>query len=205
MNSNVSKQDLAEIVGVSVETVDSWMRKGIPRQKKGRTVTFNLAHAAEWFGTRKAMAKYVYKIHELIKPAPPDVATPEAGDTEVEIKNALARARMVERQAYDLVESMTGGDMPGMLQGAQEHYLKCADNLRKLEKDWSQIQLSQGEVVSRSDVDRRFAQTAILIKTRMQAIPSSVAGRCEGLPAAEIAALLTGEIESALTELADKA
>lgn len=179
MSLTLTKNEFSDLCGIGIKTVNQWIGEGLPKETKviggRRRVIIDRTEAAKWlWGKRR------YRYAKAM--TQPTEGEPIVGDSKDKTRDALARARAVEREAYSMLQRC--GQMEKM--ALQEHYMKCADQLRKLENDWAGIQQSRGEVIPRAEVEKTMVDMATAIKNDFLALPDKLAGQCEMLPACEI-------------------
>jgi excisionase family DNA binding protein len=170
--ADLTKRELAELLGVSPAAVERWVQKGIPRKraKFGRGYLFNRVKISEWFATRKSLSKYVYGLVSKRDPAEPQ----ENSDSPV--ISALDRARLAEEQAYAMLQKC--GPMERMV--LMELYAKMSDNRRRLEKDWSVINKSQGSAIDVAAVEINEKEAAEIIRSDLGSFPNRMSGQLSG-------------------------
>ena len=139
--SVLNADDLCAILQVSREAVSRWQKEGLPFEKLGKSrgspVLFVRTKVAEWLATQpKKMHKYVFML------APKSENKPHTGDSVEQFSNTLEAQRLVLEQAARACRENPDNQL------YQSHFNECADNLRKLEKDWPDIQIKAGLCVS---------------------------------------------------------
>lgn len=170
--ADLTKRELAELLGVSPAAVERWVQKGIPRKrsKVGRGYLFSRVEISKWFAARKSLSRYVYKL--VAKHDPDKSALKE----HVVTTSALDRARLAEEQAYAMLQACGPFERMTLM----ELYAKMSDNRRRLEKDWAVINKSQGSARDVADVDASEKEAAEIIRSDLGSFPNRMSGQLSG-------------------------
>lgn len=201
MIKQVDKNTLGKMLGVGPDCIQKWLRAGIPRTKKGKKLIFTLAAVAEWMGKQSiAMHKYIPVLTGDLTSSQqdhPTVQIPTPGDSST-LKDALARARWMEEETFRMAQNCKDA----MKLNLQKHYGEALDNRRKLEKEWSEIQLRLGSVLPSERVHADLAKILETTKDSLLSLPSSYAPRLADSSVEVVAEVLTQAIKETLRSLA---
>ena len=91
----LTKNELAKAIGASVQTVNGWMRNGLPNRKRDgngtrKVVVFDVVEAAEWF-LENGKAKYLVALDEFL----PDRAAADPGSPQPSKLTVLQMAKRI--------------------------------------------------------------------------------------------------------------
>jgi hypothetical protein len=201
---DVSVNELAETLGLTKEGVYRQVRDGLPHRRDGRWLKIDRQAAAEWYAVR-GMTKHALRLCEA-KRAEDVVVQPKAFRVESAVVSTdpldelLAAARKAERDALALYENHATN--PVMAGALLDSHGNAMERRRRVEKDISEIRLSQRNVMPRSEAERELRDMAVEIRTNLLALPAAVAGRCEMRKAGEVHLILVDAINAALRRLA---
>ena len=192
--TELSIDELAQLLDISTDLVNRWMLKGLPRIKKGRKVFFNRVKVAEWLRDMPRLAKYMIRL----LPKQSIAIVPVAGDTVEQFTTMLARAREVEQSSFKAWQTCE----PCLRGVMEEQYMKSADQLRKAEKDWPSIQIAAGDALPKSMVESNLSKILTVLKQNILSVGQSVAVLLTGKTPAESRAIIDSKLQDALRECA---
>lgn len=200
MSMDLTKNEFAKLCGIGSKTVNQWVCEGMPKRmavvNNRKRVMINREKAATWLWSKRR-----YKYAKMMT-MPGDFVPVKTKQTKATASphDSIAQARQLVDDAFRMYQTAPTQEKSFCM----ELYTKLSDNLRKLEKDNPEIQLSKGEVMLRADVERTLAEMSTAIKNDLCAVPDKLAGLLEGLTAGEIQLKLREAIEDALRHLGNQ-
>jgi phage terminase Nu1 subunit (DNA packaging protein) len=193
----VNKAGMAQLFGVSLKTVDDWIRKGAPVLKPGSNgVSYEIDSGpfVEWVRAHRAgisIAEFRKRDQQFHKELA-DVTQKGAGRRSYKFNSADVLAWREGRDAE-------GGATTGSLTSEQ---VRRRYTLANAELKEMQLAEKRGELVSISAVTATLADELTAVRGRLLAMPGRLAGQLAIISdPAEIEAAIDEEVRGALTEL----
>ena len=203
-----SRKELCEALGINVETLKTWIKKGAPRSLPG--FGYHIERLCRWVVSKpngRERSDFRLRAEEILKKISPPKATlgkkgkgKNKKGLEVGLIAALERARQAEVDAYTAhMNYMTEHD--AINTNALDAWQKTLEILRRCENDFTKVLEMRKELVSLKKVQDWMHPLIEQTKMQLLNIPSKLAPQLENLPWHEIQKKIDEEIRSAISKL----
>ena len=194
--SALSKKALAEALDVSVQTINGWMRDGLPSYEMSglgrgsRRRMFDIVAAAEWFATT-GKAKYVFRLDDKL-PRRKDKPDPDADQDQAARMTVL---EMADRMVDDAWSRYQASDHSLKLH-TQEQWEHAVDTRRKLRNDHARSEQSLGGTMPVSEHDRILYESHSIVAQALRALAKKAAPLVANKSARDTYAILKRETDA---------
>ena len=194
---------LCSELSIADATARLWLRQGLPSRKekdgKRTKIIIDRAAAQTWLlGNDKA--EYACKL----VPSPPSGVELGGGvDGVLTMRAMVDRLRNVEVYCYGNMQKAIEDEKVGETDLWMEKHQAAVEQRRKVEKDLSQIELSQHNVIPKATADAHLVEMALAVKTALLALPDKCATLVENRGAVEVAEILRREVKDCLRGLSE--
>jgi len=204
-DTTLTVTDIAAACQCADNTVRGWLRDGMPHTKsnggRGKTVQIDRATATQWL-IGKGKIEYAARLN----PTSTDGADVELPDQPASSSVGAMRqmGQFINRWALYYQAVALKQEEDGNVLGTHQYVdlvKDLSEQYRKIVKDLAGIELSQGEVVPRSEVEQDAARCGTAIRNDLLALPGKLSGQLVGKSAAEISVLLKDSIVDCLRHL----
>ena len=185
MADSLTTKQLAGLHNVSIRTVESWCRRGLPFEKQGRERLFDSTTVTNWLaaedllpgarGREGAKSRWGQRADDSGVPL-----TYENGNGELGLEAALERIRRIEMSIGESIEAHLRGEQAGdalVITAKLKHYKEIVNELRQCERGLIEVQELRGDVVRREEMLGSLTSLAALFRSSLERFPTEITGR----------------------------